>query len=77
MDKLRQWVLLTAVGCVAVLAAGWFLLVQPKHAEADDLRAQAETAQAANAGLRPQLTVLEDQAEVLPEQRARLAAVAA
>jgi type II secretory pathway pseudopilin PulG len=40
MDKLKQWVVLTVVGCMAVLAAGWFLLISPKKAEAADLVAQ-------------------------------------
>ena len=26
MDKLKQWVALTVVGCLGIMAAGWFLL---------------------------------------------------
>ncbi len=77
MDKLKQWVALTAVGCLAVLAAGWFLVVSPKRAEADDLATQASAQQSKNAGLRQQLAVLKSQAKSLPQQQARLAAVAA
>jgi len=76
VDKLKQWVALTAVGCLAVLAAGWFLVVSPKRAEADDLATQATAQQSNNAGLQQQLAVLKSQAKSLPQQQARLAAVA-
>lgn len=77
MDKLKQWVALTVVGCLAVLAAGWFLVVSPKRAQADDLAAQATTEQSKNDSLQQQLAVLKSQAKPLPRQQARLAAVAA
>ena len=44
MDKLKQWVALTVVGALAILAAGWFLLVSPKRAEAAELRAAGRDA---------------------------------
>jgi len=77
MDKLKQYIVLTVLGSIVVLAAGWFLLVSPKRSEAAELRAQAETQQGANAQLRTQLTVLKAQAKDLPKQQAKLAAVAA
>jgi len=40
MDKLKQYVTFTVLGCLVVLAAGWFLLVSPKRSEAAELRAQ-------------------------------------
>jgi type IV pilus assembly protein PilO len=76
MDKLKQWVLLTVVGCLAVLAAGWFLLISPKKAEATDLVAQTAAQEAANDGLRTQLQVLKAQAKDLPKKQADLARVA-
>ena len=45
MSKTRQWAMLTAVACLAVLAAGWFLVVKPQRAHASDLRAQTTTVQ--------------------------------
>jgi len=30
MDKLQQWVALTVAGSLALLAAGWFLVISPK-----------------------------------------------
>lgn len=77
MDKLKQWVILTSVGVVVILAAGWFLLISPKHSEAADLRTQADAKLAANTQLRSQIAMLKAQAKDLPRQQARLAAVAA
>lgn len=77
MDKQKQWVVLAVVGCLAVLAAGWFLLVSPKHAEAADLREQTVGQQQANAAARTKLAVLKAQAKDLPAEQAKIAAVAA
>ena len=75
MDKVKRWVALAAVVSVGVLAAGWFLLVQPKHAEAAELRAQAEQEATANDAMRTHLAVLKAQARNLPKQQAKLAEV--
>ena len=77
MDKLKQWIVLTVVGCMAVLAAGWFLLISPKKAEAADLVAQTASQEATNDGLRTQLEVLKAQAKDLPKKQAELARVQA
>lgn len=77
MDKLKQWVALTVLGCLAVMAAGWFLLVSPKRGEAQELRDQATAQESANGTLRTQLAMLKAQAKDLPAQKAKLAAVAA
>jgi Tfp pilus assembly protein PilO len=77
MDKLKQWVALTVVGCLAIMAAGWFLLISPKRGEATELRAQTATQEAANAQLRTQLQILQAQAKDLPKKQADLARVAA
>ncbi len=78
MDKLKQWVALTVVGCLAVLAAGWFLLVSPKRTEAEELRTADGVAGAA--ATRPcarSWRCCKAQAKDLPKQQAKLAAVAA
>ena len=77
MDKLKQYIVFTLLGCLGVMAAGWFLLVSPKRAEAAELRAQAEGQVTSNAQLETQLAVLKSQAKDLPKQQAKLAAVAA
>jgi type IV pilus assembly protein PilO len=77
MDKLKQYLVFTLLGCLLVLAAGWFVLVSPKRGEAAELRSQAEMQVSANAALETKLAVLKAQAKNLPKQQAKLAAVAA
>ena len=77
MDKLKQYVALTVVGCLAVLAAGWFLLVSPKRSEASEAQLAADAQVTANSALRTQIEVLKAQAKNLPKEQAKLAAVAA
>jgi type IV pilus assembly protein PilO len=77
MDKLKQYVALTVVGCLGIMAAGWFLLISPKRAEAAAVREQTLAQESTNAGLRTQLEVLQAQAKDLPKKQADLARVAA
>jgi type IV pilus assembly protein PilO len=77
MDKMKQWVALTVVGVLAVMAAGWFLLISPKRTEATSIRDETVAKQSANGALRTQLAMLKALAKDEPRQRARLAAVAA
>jgi Tfp pilus assembly protein PilO len=77
MDKLKQYVVFTVLGCLVVLAAGWFLLVSPKRSDAASLKSQAAGQVTANAQLENQLAILKAQAKALPKQQARLASVAA
>ena len=75
MENLKQWVALTVVACMGIMAAGWFLLVSPKRTEAAELREQAASALGQNAQLETQLQVLKAQAKDLPKEQAKLAAV--
>lgn len=77
MDKMRQWTLLTVVAVLAVLAGGYFLLVQPKSDKAAEVRASAEAQRADNARLEAEIARLTKQAQDLPRQQAKLAAFAA
>jgi type IV pilus assembly protein PilO len=77
MDKMKQWVALTVVGVIAVLAAGWFLLVSPKRSEAADVRVKVAAEQSKDSQLQTQLAMLKTLAKNLPQQQAKLAAVAA
>ena len=77
MDKLKQYVTLTVLGAVVILAAGWFLLISPKKGEATELQTQAAAQVSANAVLETQLQVLRAQAKELPKKQAELARVAA
>jgi type IV pilus assembly protein PilO len=76
-SKMKQWVALTAVGVLAVVAAGWFLLISPKRGEAADVRAQVTSQEQTNSGLQMQLATLKAQQKTLPAQQAKLATVAA
>ena len=73
MSVTRKWSLLAAVLVVAILAAGWFLLVSPKRSDAADLRTQKVSQDAANERLVQELEVLKAQQAELPRQRAELA----
>ncbi|MDQ1677571.1 MAG: hypothetical protein QOC93_2715 [Actinomycetota bacterium] len=75
MTKTRLWLVLTAVVVVAVLAGGWFLLVSPKRAEANDLRAQTLSTEQQVTALRGKLADLKEKQANLPAQQAALDAI--
>ncbi len=75
MDKTRQWTILTAVGVVAVLLVGWFVLVSPQRSHAANLRSQAGEQEQSNATLQSKVSMLRQQAKDLPRQQARLAEI--
>lgn len=77
MEKMRQWTLLTAVGIVAVLGAGWFLAVSPQRHHAAELRTQAQSIVSGNATLQQRVAQLEQQKKGLPAQQRRLNQIAA
>lgn len=67
MTKLKQLWLLTALGSVAVLALGWFLLVTPKNGKAASIRAEANDQLQANAMLQSKIALLKAQQKQLPK----------
>ncbi len=73
MSVTRKWSFLAAVLVVAIVAAGWFLLITPKRSEAAGLRSKAVSQDEANDRLTQQLEVLKAQQADLPKQRALLA----
>lgn len=76
MEKMRQWIVLTALGVVGILAAGWFLLVSPQHSHASSLRAQAVSEQQSTAGVESQVAQLKQQQKGQLAQQQRLAQIA-
>lgn len=76
MNKTRQWATLTAVACLAILAAGWFLVVKPQRAHAGDLRTQTSSVQASNSKLQSQVSQLRQQQKDLPAQQKLLSQIA-
>lgn len=77
MTKLRQLWLLTAVGSLAILAGGYFVLVSPKASKAAALREDVATQEQANARLRSQIAQLNRQKKDLPKLQAELERFAA
>jgi Tfp pilus assembly protein PilO len=73
MTDIRKWSAGAAVLIIAIFAAGWFLLVAPKHHATADLRARAVAQDADNALLQQKLQVLQAQQQDLPQQQAKLA----
>jgi Tfp pilus assembly protein PilO len=77
MDKLKQWLLFTALGVVAVVAASWFLLISPKHQDASATRDEVAAQRTTNQALTVELEVLQAKAAELPQKRAALEQVTA
>ncbi|MFI5099282.1 MAG: type 4a pilus biogenesis protein PilO, partial [Actinomycetes bacterium] len=75
MTRTRKWSMLSAVVAVAVLLAGWFLVVSPKRASADDLRVQAAAQNTKNDVLKNQIAELQALQKDLPKQQAIIADV--
>jgi Tfp pilus assembly protein PilO len=73
MTDMRKWTAGAAVLVLAILAAGWFLLVAPKHQATADLKTKATSEEQANARLQQQIQVLQAQQQDLPQQQAKLA----
>jgi Tfp pilus assembly protein PilO len=67
----------TAALCLAVLAAGWFLLASPRRAEVAQLKDQTIAQQATNSSLQSQVTNLLAIQRQLPAQQAKANALSA
>src|SRR5438067_6686293 len=76
MTRARQWSVLTAVACLAVMAAGWFVLVKPQRSHAASLRKDAADVLQINQTLQAQIAHLRAQAKDLPAQQRKLADIA-
>lgn len=72
MTKTRQWSVFTAIAVLAVLVAGWFLLVKPQSTKATTLRAQAASQQQSNQLLVTQIASLQAEQRQLPQQQQAL-----
>lgn len=73
MDKMKQWVALTVVGVIAVLAGGYMFLVSPKKSEAAELQSQAAQAESKNSQLQVRLEQLKAKNKQMPQFQAKLA----
>jgi Tfp pilus assembly protein PilO len=77
MEKMRQWMILTTLGVVGVMAAGWFLLVSPQRSHANELRGEASTVEQTTNDLRSQIAQLKQQQKGETAQQRELEKIAA
>lgn len=70
-----RWTAATVLVCVLILVAAWFLLVDPRRADAADLRDQRAQAAQQNDALQLQIAQLKAQFADLPARQAELAAI--
>jgi Tfp pilus assembly protein PilO len=73
MTETRKWTLGAVLVAIAVLAAGWFLLISPQRSTVADLQAQTQAQENANSSLQTDIEVLKQQNKDLPEKQAELA----
>jgi Tfp pilus assembly protein PilO len=76
MNKTRQWAMLTAVACLAIMAAGWLVAVKPQRSHASQLRTQTQSVQSSNNQLRSQVNQLKQQEKGLLAQQKLLSQIA-
>ena len=77
METLKQWIALSVLAALAVVAGGWFLVISPKRSEAAEVRTQVAGQLSSNDVLATQIEVLKAKSRDLPAEQARLARVAA
>jgi Tfp pilus assembly protein PilO len=71
----QKWYAGAGVASVAVLAAGWFLLVSPQQGNAADLGTQADAAIAHNAVTQTQIAGLQKEFANLPQLQSQVAKI--
>jgi Tfp pilus assembly protein PilO len=75
MANARKLVALTAFAVIAIVAAGYFLVVSPKNAAAADLRAQADKETTSQGQLKAQIAMLTQDEKHAAQYQAQLAAL--
>jgi Tfp pilus assembly protein PilO len=73
MSKTRQWVTITAVVVIVILAGGYLLLVKSQKSKVSDLKAQTDSQLQQNQILLTQISSLQSLAKQLPAQQQALA----
>jgi type IV pilus assembly protein PilO len=74
-NRTGRWSIATALLCVVVLAASWFLLIAPRRADAATVRSEAAESDIQAGQLRLKITELQEQFADLPRQKAMLEAI--
>src|SRR5258708_5054766 len=75
MTQSRRWVAGAAAAMVLLVLASYFLLIQPKMAQASSLRSQKVAQQQANDQLALDIAQLKSQSAPLPARQAELAVI--
>lgn len=75
LSKAQTWIGGTALVCVLIVVAGWFLLITPQRAEAADLRDQTVSAAQVNSQMEQRIAQLKADFAELPKHEAELAAI--
>ncbi|HVV75537.1 MAG TPA: hypothetical protein VHC43_05825 [Mycobacteriales bacterium] len=69
MTKTQKWVAATAIVCVVIVAAGWFLLAKPQKSKIASLHTQTQSQLSSNALLLTQVRALQAEQKELPQQQ--------
>src|SRR3954471_24475046 len=77
LTQRRPLLVIATITGLAVLIAGWFLLISPKRAEITSIRHDVDTQESSNTSLRAQVANLQSLQAKLPQQRAALTKVEA
>ncbi|MGD9955034.1 MAG: type 4a pilus biogenesis protein PilO [Candidatus Nanopelagicales bacterium] len=70
-----RWYIAAGVSAVLVLVAGWFLLVSPQRATAEEIRLSVDAQEQANRATEAQIATLKAQFKDLPELQKQTAAI--
>ena len=74
-SRTSRWSLGTALLCIILLVASWFLLISPRRADASAVRGQVTQADSQAAQLQMQIAQLKAEFAGLPKRRAELTAI--
>jgi Tfp pilus assembly protein PilO len=77
MTKQHQLIAGTVAICMAILAAGWFLLAQPRRQEVAQIKDQVTSQESTNSSLRSQVSQLQAIQAQLPAEQAKANALSA
>jgi len=75
VGRAARWYIAAGVSAVLVLVAGWFLLVSPQRATAEEIRLSVDAQEQANRATEAQIATLKAQFKDLPELQKQTAAI--
>ena len=75
VGRAARWYIAAGVSAVLVLVAGWFLLVSPQRATAEEIRLSVDAQEQTNRATEAQIATLKAQFKDLPELQKQTAAI--